>query len=70
MLYKKSKSSVAKFLTFEAPQIIKKYGENGKFMFSKKAAKIDEIFKLTVKILSTLVVFSENKNFTSNLMKE
>ena len=42
-----------------------------KFMFSKKATKIDEIFtvdllhtvKLTVKILSIFVTFSENVNF-------
>ena len=45
-----------------------------KFIFSKKATKIDEIFtdfiwrllhtvKLTVKILSIFVVFSENVNF-------
>ena len=46
-----------------------------KFMFSKKATKIDKIFtvdltvtthtvKLTVKILSIFVAFSENVNFT------
>ena len=45
-----------------------------KFMFSKKAKKIDEIFtvdltvttycQITVKILSIFVAFSENMNFT------
>ena len=47
-------------------------------MFSKKATKIDEIFnvdltvtttvKLTVKILSIFVAFSENVNFTSKIV--
>ena len=37
-----------------------------KFMFSKKATKIDAIFtvKLTVKILSIFVAFLENVNLT------
>ena len=44
-----------------------------KFMFSKKATKIDEIFtvdltlcvKLVLKISSIFVVFLENMNFTN-----
>ena len=43
-----------------------------KFVFSKKATKIDEIFtvdlthnvRLTVKISTTFVAFLENMNFT------
>ena len=50
-----------------------------KFMFSRKATKIDEIFtivwhllhtvKLTVKILPIFVAFLENMNFMRNLVE-
>ena len=42
-----------------------------KFIFSKKATKIDKIFtvsvKLSVKISSNFVAFLENMNFNTNI---
>ena len=65
-------------MSFRCFQVSQKTNENnstlgtiGKFMFSKKATKIDEIFTVTVTTycqidgedLSIFVAFSENVNF-------